>query len=63
MASSAFVARVQSDHLEYLAAARVGRPQWVAVPAEAATFETVREATRQAMRLPGRMRAFAYPKV
>lgn len=63
MAVSALVARMDVDHMEYLRAAPAGQVEWVSSPKHAATFETLREATRQAMRLPARMRAFAYPSV
>lgn len=56
---SAHVARVRVETLEYLAA----QPQaaWVSNPAQAAVFESSREATRQALRLPSAFRAFALP--
>ena len=45
--------------MEYLSA-RPGQT-WVADPREAAVFESSREATRQALRLPSALRAFALP--
>ena len=60
MASSVVVARTNADHLEYLAQddARVA---WTDVSDLAQHFQTVRDATRAAMRLPSRFRAFALP--
>lgn len=57
MASAVLVARTKSDGLEYLAAA----DGWTEATDLAARFMTVREATRAAMRLPSRFRAFAMP--
>jgi hypothetical protein len=45
------------DGLEYLA----DRDSWTGATHEAARFQNVREATRAAMRLPSRLRAFALP--
>lgn len=60
MASSVVVARTKSpDGLEYLAAG--AKVVWTDAAQAAAQFETVREATRAAMRLPSRFRAFAFP--
>jgi len=59
MATSVVVARTKSDGLEYLAEA--GRVVWTDAEQLAMQFVTVREATRAAMRLPSRMRAFALP--
>lgn len=59
MASSVVVARSKSDGLEYLAAG--AKVVWTDAQAGAAQFQTVREATRAAMRLPSRLRAFAFP--
>lgn len=60
MASSVVVARNQADRLEYLAPddARVA---WTEASHMAQQFQTVRDATRAAMRLPSRFRAFALP--
>lgn len=60
MASSVVVARTNADGLEYLAQddARVA---WTDVSDMAQHFQTVRDATRAAMRLPSRFRAFALP--
>lgn len=59
MATSVVVARTKSDGLEYLAEG--GKNAWTDASQSAARFQTVREATRAAMRLPSRMRAFALP--
>lgn len=59
MASSVVVARTKTDGLEYLAAdARVA---WTDASDLAQQFQSVRDATRVAMRLPSRLRAFALP--
>ncbi|WP_293905505.1 hypothetical protein [Phenylobacterium sp.] len=59
MATSVVVARTKPDGLEYLTNdTRVG---WTDAEQLAAQFATVREATRAAMRLPSRLRAFALP--
>ncbi len=60
MASSVVVARTNADRLEYLAPADARVP-WTDVSDLAQKFLTVREATRAAMRLPSRLRAFALP--
>jgi len=59
MATSVVVARSKTNGLEYLAEGR--RVVWTDVEKAAAQFQTVREATRAAMRLPSRFRAFAFP--
>lgn len=59
MASSVVVARAKMDGLEYLAADT--RVAWTEVSDLAQQFQTVRDATRAAMRLPSRFRAFALP--
>jgi hypothetical protein len=59
MATSVVVARSKSDGLEYLAEG--ARVVWTDASQGAAKFQSVREATRAAMRLPSRMRAFALP--
>ena len=59
MATSIVVARNKANGLEYLAEA--GNAEWTEASQAAARFQTVREATRAAMRLPSRMRAFALP--
>ena len=62
MASVAVVARTRLEGLEYLVKT-TGAAEWAVNEQVAAKFETVREATRAAMRLPSRLRAFALPMV
>lgn len=60
MASSAIVARTSLAGLEYL----VRRPKgfdWASTERDADHFQNIREATRAAMRVPSRFRAFALP--
>ena len=57
--ATSVVARTKLDGLEYLAEG--AKVVWTDVAHAAARFETVREATRTAMRLPSRFRAFAFP--
>jgi hypothetical protein len=59
MTSSVVVARSKLDGLEYLA--QGARVDWTEASERAQRFETVRDATRAALRLPGRLRAFALP--
>lgn len=59
MASSIVVARSKPEGLEYLADG--SKVVWTDAATGAAQFQTVREATRAAMRLPSRFRAFAFP--
>jgi hypothetical protein len=59
MASSVVVARTKTDGLEYLA--QGARVDWTEACDRAQRFDTVRDATRAALRLPGRFRAFALP--
>lgn len=59
MASSVVVARTKTDGLEYLADG--ARVVWTEMSDRAQQFTNVREATRAAMRLPSRFRAFALP--
>ena len=60
MAHAAVVARTSPMGLEYLVR-ESGRPEWALNAAVAARFETLREATRAALRLPGALRAYALP--
>lgn len=60
MASVAVVARTRLNGLEYLVQTK-GAAEWAVNAEGAAKFETLREATRAAMRLPGTLRAFAMP--
>jgi hypothetical protein len=59
--SHVLVARMRLDTLEYLADVRHGFSEWVLDAAQATQFDSLREATRQAMRLPSKLRAFAFP--
>ena len=59
MASSVVVARTKTDGLEYLT--QGPRADWTDASERAQRFPNVREATRVALRLPGRLRAFALP--
>lgn len=59
MASAVVVARTKLDGLEYLADG--AREAWTEATDLATRFQTVREATRAAMRLPSRFKAFALP--
>jgi len=59
MATSVVVARTKLDGLEYLVDG--SRVAWTDTVPGALQFATVRDATRAAMRLPSRMRAFALP--
>lgn len=61
MASSVVVARTRPEGLEYLA--KAAPVAWTDVSDLAQHFETIREATRAAMRLPSRFRAYALPVV
>jgi hypothetical protein len=60
MASVAVVARTRLEGLEYLVETAKGA-EWAVNEQVAAKFETLREATRAAMRLPAGLRAFALP--
>jgi hypothetical protein len=59
MASAVVVARTKLDGLEYLAEGVLDG--WTEATHLAVRFQNVREATRAAMRLPSRFRAFALP--
>jgi hypothetical protein len=59
MASAVVVARNNSDGLEYLAEG--AREAWTEASEMALRFQNIREATRAAMRLPAKSRAFALP--
>ena len=60
MSFSAVVARTSPKGVEYLVT-KLGRPEWVESAALAARFATLRDATREAMRLPSSLKAFALP--
>ena len=62
MASVAVVARTRLNGLEYLVETQ-GAAEWDVSEKVAAKYETLREATRAAMRLPSNLRAFAMPTV
>ena len=59
MALAAVVARTKLDGLEYLTDSSLDA--WTPASHLATRFETIRDATRAAMRLPSRFRAFALP--
>ncbi len=60
MSVAAIVARKTYDGLEYLACSR-GALGWAAAEHDADRFATIHEATKVAMRLPSKLRAFALP--
>lgn len=60
MAFAAVVARTSQNGMEYLVR-ETGRAEWAPAVQGAAHFQTFREATRAAMRLPGAWRAYALP--
>lgn len=60
MAFPAVVARTSSKGLEYLVS-NFGPSEWAESAARAARYQTLREATREALRLPSALRAFALP--
>jgi len=60
MAFAAVVARTSQNGMEYLVH-ETGRAEWALSVQSAAHFQNLREATRAALRLPGRLRAFALP--
>jgi hypothetical protein len=62
MALAAVVARTSPQGMEYLVR-ETGRAEWAVSAQAAARFQNLREATRAALRLPGRLRAFALPAV
>ena len=60
MAFAAVVARTSPQGMEYLVQNK-GRTEWAASPDRADRFQTFRDATREALRLPSTMRAYALP--
>ena len=60
MATNAVVARATDRGLALLTRSS-GKLDWTTRGGEAEVFQTVRDATRAAMRLPARFRAFALP--
>ena len=47
--------------VSYLLLSEAGAPDWTADPRRATIFESLREATRMALRLPSNLRAFGLP--
>jgi hypothetical protein len=60
MSSAAVVARSKPDGLEYLVS-RGGQFDWAGAERDANVFCDIREATRAALALPSKFRAFALP--
>lgn len=62
--NSALVARTEigANQERYLLVTPAGAPDWVADPAAATPFASMREATRMALRLPSSLRAFGLPR-
>jgi hypothetical protein len=62
MAFNAVVARTSpsGSGLQYLVS-NLGRCEWAENASRAARYQTLRDATREAMRLPSGLRAFALP--
>jgi len=60
MAYSAVVARTSPKGMEYLVS-NLDRSEWAESAQSAQRYQTLRDATREAMRLPSTMRAFALP--
>ena len=60
MSSTAIVARTKSDGLEYLVS-KGGGFDWAGAERDANVFSDIREATRAALALPSKFRAFALP--
>jgi hypothetical protein len=63
--TQALVSRPQShpaDYDTYLFLSAAGEPNWTGDVQAATTFPSMREATRMAMRLPSRFRAYSLPR-
>ena len=62
--ASALVAKtdIGTDNERYLLVTPAGASDWVADPAAATPFISMREAMRMAMRLPSSLRAFGVPQ-
>ena len=60
MSASAIVARTAAGGMEYLLSQKTGA-SWSSRLQMATRFASVRDATRVALRLPGRFRAYALP--
>ncbi|MFN3513961.1 MAG: hypothetical protein ACK41C_13005 [Phenylobacterium sp.] len=64
-AHAALVTRTQSvadPRDSYLLLTPLGQAMWVDDPGAATTFDSMREATRAAMRLPANLRAYSLPR-
>jgi hypothetical protein len=57
----AVVSKAHASDTQYLRLDPNGSALWVADPARATAFDSMREATRMAMRLPAAERAFGLP--
>jgi hypothetical protein len=60
MALAAVVARTSQNGMEYLVR-DTGRAEWALSAQGAARFQTFRDATRAALRLPSSLKAYALP--
>jgi hypothetical protein len=60
MAFAAVVARTSPQGMEYLVHNK-GRAEWAASAESADRYQTFRDATREALRLPASLRAYAMP--
>jgi hypothetical protein len=60
MAFAAVVARTSPKGLEYLVS-NLGHCEWAESAQRAARYKTLRDATREALRLPSTLRAYALP--
>jgi len=60
MSATAIVARTAAGGIEYLLSQQPG-PRWSPRLQIATRYASIREATRVALRLPGRFRAYALP--
>jgi hypothetical protein len=60
MAFAAVVARTSPQGMEYLVHTK-GRAEWAASAERAERYQTFRDATREALRLPSSLRAYAMP--
>jgi hypothetical protein len=60
MTFSAVVARTSLKGTEYLVS-NLGRAEWDESDARAVRYQTLRDATREAMRLPSSFKAYALP--
>ncbi|HEX3887484.1 MAG TPA: hypothetical protein VHW05_08305 [Phenylobacterium sp.] len=60
MAFAAVVARTSPQGMEYLVHNK-GRAEWAASAERADRYQSFRDATREALRLPSSLRAYAMP--